>query len=372
MKRLFVLFAAALSAAAWTRAETETPRFRLAAGPVWSPGAELSARWHPETARGLVPFAWGTTKTGGGAPPATGFANRDYEDGHVRLDAGTTDPETMEYGLTWNWGYDRASQYDASTVAFHTPAATTTTFRQLDASVADDRDDLDFFGADVAATLVLGNVLGGEGGLSLGVRWFGDEDEEFVQSAAVALETRSSSRYVDRYDAHWAGFPSAPYSGTEDGPGYLLDNVPMSRSSESLGRSSTVWTVQSRAHVELERLELRLGVPFEWRFAGDRITLGIAPHVACGRLELTADVETTVAAGNAVKVRDARRAEKDAWIVGAGAEVTLAVALGRGWSVAAGVAGDAWFDDLAVSAGSFDFKAELGAWSFRIALAKEF
>lgn len=371
MKRLFAIAAAVLSIAALVRADTELPRLRLAIGPVWTPGTKLSASWHPDTVRAMFPIAWGTSTSGGGAPPATGYANRNYADGHVRLDAGTTDPETMEYGLTWNWGYDHASQYDGSTVAFHTRPSTTTTLRPLDAPDAYDHDDLGFLGTDFTVELALCTVFGADAGLSLGFRWFDDNDADFQRSASIARETRSSSRITDQYDAHWSGFPSAPYSGAPDGPGYLLDNVPRSRSVESLGRSSATWMAQSRARVEVERLELRLGIPVEWRLA-DHLALGLRPHVACARLDLSTDVETSVTVGQTVKYRDTRHTDKDAWLWGAGVAATLAVPIGRGWSVAAIASYDAWFDDLTVTAGPFDFKAELGAWAFCVAIEKEF
>lgn len=347
-------------------------RFRLSAGPAWNRGSRLEGRWNPDAVRRMLSVTWGGSSSRNSVPSSTGYADRDYVDGYVHLDEGTTDPGTMEYGLTWNWGYDAASQYDGSTVAFHTgPAGATTSVNPVDAPSATDREDVDFSGADVLARLSVGEAFGATAGVAAGLRWFDSEDVSFDRSAAIVRESRSSWRYVDLYDAHWDGFPAAPYANDVDGPGYLLDNQPMSRSVQSAGGSSSTWSARSRTRAEIDRLDLRLGLSLEWDLAS-WLGFGLQPQLLVSRVELSADVETTVVAGSAVKLRRVDRAEKDAWIAGAGAEGSLVASLGRGWSLSVSGAWDGWFDDLSVGAGPCDLKAELGEWTVSLALGKEF
>lgn len=347
-------------------------RFELRVGPAWNFGGRITGRWNPSAVRRMVSASYGSTSVRNSVPSATGFADRDYVDGFVHLDEGTTDPDTMIYGTTWNWGYDNASQYDGSTVSFHSdPVGSSSSVRPLDAAPVEDDEDVDFLGIDVQGRLPLGEWLRGESGLLFGFRWFDCEKVDFDRSAAIVRESHSSYRYVDVYDAQWPGFPSAPYANDVTGPGYLLDNQPLYRTTQSSGGSSSTWLARSRAEVEMDKLDLRLGLTQEWRPVS-WLGLEIQPQLAVAYVDLSADVETTVTAGRSTKLHRIDHGDKDAWVWGAGIEATLAADLGRGWSLAASAAWDAWFDDVKVAAGPYDIKAELGEWTVALAFGKEF
>lgn len=347
-------------------------RFSLRVGPAWSFGAKISGHWDPASVRRMVSASYGSTSVRNSVPSATGYADHDYIDGYVHLDEGTTNPRTMEYGTTWNWGYDHSSQYNGSTVSFHSGAAgSTTSVKALDAAPMEDSEDVDFLGVDVQGRLRLCELLRGEAGLAFGVRWFDGEKVDFDHSAAIVRESRSTYRFVDVYDAHWEGFPSAPYANDVTGPGYLLDNQPMYRAKEPTGRSSSTWMARSRADVEMDKLDLRLGLPLGWRLAS-WLGVELQPQVLVSRVELSADVESTVSAGKSTKLHRIDHGEKDDWIWGAGVEVAITADISHGWFLAASGAWDAWFDDLKVSAGPYDIKAELGEWTVALAIGKEF
>ena len=40
------------------------------------------------------------------------YGNRSFDNGFVNMDPGTADPNTIEPGLTWYWGYDHENQYN--------------------------------------------------------------------------------------------------------------------------------------------------------------------------------------------------------------------------------------------------------------------
>ena len=81
------------------------------------------------------------------APPSAGqsgvLGDRVYDDGYVKLDSGTLNPNSVGgAGNTWNWGYNQASQYNAQagTLTFHkqgdvgyqTSAGSSSTAKDLD------------------------------------------------------------------------------------------------------------------------------------------------------------------------------------------------------------------------------------------------
>lgn len=348
--------------------------YSLRVGPTWNFRSKLSARWNPDAVRRAVSISFGHSSSRNAVPPATGYADRDYVDGYVHLDEGTIDPETMEYGTTWNWGYDSSSQYNGSTASFHTAkAGSSSSVSPVSASSAEESDEFDSLGIDFQGRVTLGD--GGDDstwGLAFGFRWFEDEEMDFAPSAPIARESSSSFRYVDVYDAHWEGFPSAPYAMDIVGPGYLLDNIPISRHKEPAGGSSSSWVARSRVRAELERWDLRLGPTLQWYAWRNRCIFEVQPQVLLARTELSVDVETTVTAGGSTKYHSVEHADEDDWLWGAGVEVSAAVGVSDTWTLSVAGAYDAWFDDPEVSVGPADVKAELGNWTLSCAIGKEF
>jgi hypothetical protein len=240
-----------------------TPRFLQTVSPlvvagVVSPGAAWAGDWWlqagPAYRAGMTVKVSGTSRTqqegvhAAPAPPGaqTGYADREYDDGYVKLDAGTLDPNAVGGpGLTWNWAYDRADQYSA--------ANQTLTFRRTYERAYQTTGDTPLRGEDEFEGLGLSFQFGRT--LRRGDRWLFDLalgfhgfwDLNSSVSASSYQEQVGPLTVADRFDVRGAVHPelgfapprTAPggYTGTYDGPagespgwagGYpVIPNVPV-------------------------------------------------------------------------------------------------------------------------------------------------
>ena len=89
--------------------ETAGGEFWVGAGPVYRGGLKLELK-----ANGSL---WEEPKAGkadyGKVDDSLGYGDRTFEDGYVKMDAGTGNPESIDPSVTWNWGYDSGSQVSA-------------------------------------------------------------------------------------------------------------------------------------------------------------------------------------------------------------------------------------------------------------------
>jgi hypothetical protein len=145
------------------------------------------------------------------AAPAAGNAiDRDYVDGAVRVDAsGNAD------GLTSNWAYSDARQI--------TPDGTGLAMRAYSGNplpdVASSSDD-PHPGIDLNYARMIGEWAGAWWGLELGLNWL---DVELNDSSGLS---GSLDRATDTYALGGTIPPEAPYVGSYDGPGPLLEASP--------------------------------------------------------------------------------------------------------------------------------------------------
>jgi hypothetical protein len=159
-------------------------------------------------------------------------ANRTYADGFVFRDGGTDNPLAVGGpGLTWNWGYNNATQFNnaTNTLAF-TQQGGDRRIREIlrnDAVAASER-----FASYGARIDLLRAVESGERGriaLQAGVMILTGSANGIGSSPYAEFHTRSSYAVTDRYNATGITVPAAPYSGTYDGPGTVISNLPASR-----------------------------------------------------------------------------------------------------------------------------------------------
>ena len=142
------------------------------------------------------------------AGPATGGGlNRTYDDGFVRQDSSGN-----AGGLTWNWGYQNASQVSGSTLTLHSESSATRNF-------AGQNDD-PHGGIDFAFGHRFGEAPGGEWG------WQGAFDYTSVSVHNQASMAGPATLISDAYALGVVIAPAAPYSGSFYGPGPLLGDSP--------------------------------------------------------------------------------------------------------------------------------------------------
>ncbi|MCZ7638474.1 MAG: hypothetical protein M5U12_21955 [Verrucomicrobia bacterium] len=141
-------------------------------------------------------------------PPADSetYADRTYDDGYVKLDPGTANPEAVGGpGLTWNWAYDRAEQYDA-------PAGLLSFRRSYERAAVPALDgaagghgDLDGFGVTVQAGRTLHRS--GRWSFDLGVAFQGVWGLDATLSSTAYAEDIGRLDLTDRFDVAGAVHP---------------------------------------------------------------------------------------------------------------------------------------------------------------------
>jgi len=201
-------------------------------GPFWRAGPDVD--FHIKSLP-VIPYSRPSAVPTGKVGPADRIADREYDDGFVRIDYGTGGwDKTWPYQgdtNTWYWGYESQSQVVGNHLVFHgsTFAAQGQTISPRDAFSLDLDDEFGWearIGRNVFDCKCLtGSVLLGLGFTSFGGSG-GFDDLGYVWSSQGGLIT-------DTYDllADPGELPPPPYSGTKEGPGYVIPNIPSSRES---------------------------------------------------------------------------------------------------------------------------------------------
>lgn len=343
----------------WAAGEAEQV-WEWRVGPVFRVGNSIEVQWDGDAVAARMPD-WVNGGTGGGGSPPVGatdrYADRSYADGYVRLDPGTTDPETDVYGMTWYWGYENASQRQGDTVVFHsTPVEEHSGGYLLEPWRGRDESDAVGVGAELSRTL----LHRGRTTMMLvaGCSWYDTQHTRFEVRRRGSV---SAWRYVDTYSAPHTPFPSAPYSGTYEGPGYLISNQPDSRTVEQTGGRESDWEAVSSLHTDTDMLDVHIGLGM--RAAFGRIGVGLSPHIRAAWVGMDAHPTTTVAPLPEGAVTFGSTTSEQAFILGAGMAAETDVRFWRNWRMHVAVSADWWADAVNVRAEPFDVELELGHWS---------
>ena len=208
--------------------------FRVSVGAVYRSIGRVNFSSGSQSGQVRLPFL--AVALGKSRPSVGGldsYADRAYLDGHVRQDAGTGND-----GSTWNWGYLDSSQISGSRAAgnqeltFHGQADSATRDERSRADENPGSWALDGDGAVPAVQLDWSYDFKPE--LSLGVSLqysLLDFDGRNELNSFNAFQTQSSYE-VNVTDGYVLGdviAPQAPYQGTYEGPGPLINNRPSSR-----------------------------------------------------------------------------------------------------------------------------------------------
>ncbi len=284
--------------------------------------AELSSTNEPPPHRLSVNarFGWNNTVRFGGIGhvrrasnpgPATGSdLDRNYDDGYVRRDAGVDN-------LTWNWGYQHASQVPGDdTLLMHSSSACG------GSTTADDRPQS---GLEIVLSRALVEFESGRIGVQLGL---GYTPIEFRRAGLVRS---SATLLTDTYSLGGIIAPNAPYTGHATGPGPVIDDAPVSREV-----SRTAALTQGRWSLEGDAYALRVGPYCEFDLA-PRLTLSLATGLSVAIIDSEFEwrEHTMLPGGSSVVSRGSHR-NTDA-LFGGYLEAGLGFALTRQLSWQAGV-----------------------------------
>ena len=277
------------------------------------------------------------------APPSAGqsgvLGDRVYDDGYVKLDSGTLNPNSVGgAGNTWNWGYNQASQYNAQagTLTFHKQGDVG---YQTSAGSSSTAKDLDGAGIQLSGGFRIYESGRWSVGLGLGLQGlWGLETKSSVRafSDTVGRLTVTDTRNVTSAADPNLGFPlPQDYAGTYAGPaggsstwggGFpVIGNLPDGRTTSMETLSTSINTVDYR--VKTDFYEFTLGPKIGYQ-ASESVSLHLTPKLGLALLDVSAKrAETFVDStqGNLGNWNDSSSSSKWRFTTGlsAGADVDL-------------------------------------------------
>ena len=214
-----------------------------------------------------------------GAGPATAGADHTYDDGgYVRVDSSGN-----AGGLTWNWGYQAASQVVGDTMQFHA-----TQIGQSSRSDINGATDDPQFGTELTYQRVLGPLPLAH------ARW---GLEAALGYTDLGLQNNSSGSGVgttttDTYQLNGVLPPSAGYNGTYSGPGALLGDTPTRTT------ASSVTTLNTHEKLSGNLYTIRLGPFAEVNFTPEfSLAVSVGLSLAPASVDYDFSERTTTAAG---------------------------------------------------------------------------
>jgi len=191
------------------------------------------------------------------------FADREYDDGYVRQDAGTA-----SNGDTWYWGYENSEQVQGDTLIFHGLAGQQTSVNQKTLINDGQQSDKDDEGAGLYIKAV--KEIKKMGPVSFNVLISGSHVPFSVGTGGSTIDARQQSvtydvNVVDTYDLVGVIPPDPPYSGGVTGPGPLLPNTPGNREIQQneVSRSETRYFNDIREELDISLTTLCLGLQCE-------------------------------------------------------------------------------------------------------------
>lgn len=302
-----------------------------------------------------------------GAPPVSGLADREYDNGYVRVGQGT--PAT---GLTTYWGWEDGAQYDdvQGTLAFDGSGIV---FERSEFGAADNTES---WGEDDEG---LGPMLTYDLLFPISENW------RIGQQTSVSYVRTGSSRtignfraqyrddlyevyFTDTFDLGGIVPPGPPYGGTFAGPGPVIPNEPMGRDINDIQYLATtegrVWNeIYQELSLDLYTVSLGPVVEFDlgplYAQASGGLSINVADYDATHFERLYVSVD----GGEAVELRQWFQDNSGTRVLWGGyVQGTLGIQLSRLWSLS-GFARYDWNQDLEGSIGPSDFRMELSAFS---------
>ena len=343
------------------------PEWRISAGAVWRDIGDVRFDTGSYSQRlslpNLVGHEFRQLPSSAGQPGELGL--RQYQSGFVSTDAGTATD-----GLTWNWGYQEASQVQGDQLVYTLNEGSQRTMsRSTNLRDGSWQEDSEF---EPGPYIEIDRLYPLSQKLLIGPQFnfsFINVDQENSTSTFSQNQRSELRRFTltDRFDLDGIIPPLAPYEGTEEGPGPVISNYPGDRrisSSHSASQTADffnrvdesfdldLFTFGAGAHVEYDH-----GPVFIQASAG--LALNIADWEASHRETLYVSRN----GGKAKKYRSWSAHESDTDVlVGAYVQGKLGVQLTERLSVA-GFARYDWNESLTGNVGPSSFDVDLDGLS---------
>ena len=154
------------------------------------------------------------------------YGNRTFDDGYVKMDAGTGNPGSIDPNVTWNWGYNSGSQVSGGKLSLHrTSSRVVSESYGLAPGTAVSGLGSDTFGG-VGAEVFAGAKVFESGklelhlALGLGGAWGLEGKVSGTTAESALVRYRTVDKVTDTYVYNVSGIsmPSAPHRGSYDGP----------------------------------------------------------------------------------------------------------------------------------------------------------
>jgi hypothetical protein len=281
----------------------------------------------------------GFASTANTGPPAGGGADRTYDDGFVRVDSSGN-----ANGFTWNWGYQDAAQVQGDTIAMHAGSS------PADGVSKQDGDPQPGF------ELSYERRLGWWGRASWGFEAaFGFTDVEVRDNRALS---GNATLLTDAYSLGGVVPPPAPYSGSFNGPGALIGDLPTRTLLVTAGGAQ----ISGQRKLDAELYTLRLGPCLEIPMTS-RFTARVGAGVAFGFVDSEFSFAETVTLAGGPSVSRSGASQKNDSLLGAYAGAQFSYRVFRSASVFTG-AQFQYLEDFKQQAGGKEAKLDLGASVF--------
>lgn len=228
-----------------------------------------------------------------GVPGGASVSGFSYEDGFVRPNS-----EPNDLDLSWNWGYQNASQVVGDNIVLT---------RSAPGNLGSSDADAPANGFELTYNRVLGHWGKSRWGL----------EAAFNYTALSVNDGSSPAGSVLRADAFSLGGsvpPAAPYAGSPDGPGVLISDL------------ATPTTLNVRSKLDTSIVGLRLGPYWEMPL-GDYVAVSLSAGFALAWVDSELSFREVVTIGGASGVmRSGRHSESDwlpGWYVGGNVSVKV-------------------------------------------------
>ena len=386
MRKLYLIAAIASAGAAFADGvdeglvqEESRKHWHLTMGPVMAPRVRTKVRG-PRQIPMRISVPQGATSSGSGAgasvaDPSAGYVERQYADGYVKPDEGTSDPASFISGLTWNWGANNVgSQYSGGRMEFHTDS--TRWSESVESSVRSyglgsrsesDRDIL--LGVEATGGWTFLDDETFDASLDGGFRFYGSGDlksESIYGTSVKTTKARSEYRFVDSYDASgWTDVPRGSYTGSAGGPGRLLGAMPERR--EELANSADEseaysYFYRSSAKLDYRIWDLRLGPTVGWKVM-DRLTIRGSVYGLLGLVDAKLRASGASYGG--------KKSKCDA-VFGIAVGVSAQFDITESLFLQGSAEYDWWTDDIDLKAGGANAHIELSDFTVSLALGLAF
>lgn len=270
-----------------------------------------------------------------GAPvnpgPAVGGANHLYDDGYV-----LTDSSGNAGGLTWNWGYQNASQVVGDSMQFNVIGSGGAADLAIN-KVTDDPQ----YGVELIYQRVMG-AISSDSSVRLGI------EAGFSYTDLDLRDNRSATGPVtvttDTFQLNGVIPPGAGYNGTFAGPGPLLGDTPTRTT------ASDIATLTSQDKLSGQLFGIRLGPFVEWNFTS-QLSLAASAGLALAPTSVEYDFsETATLTGSGTSVASGHSSKRDV-LYGYFLSALLRFDFNRSWGVYVGAQFQS-LNDLEISAGN--------------------